>query len=182
MATEKPDRKPAPLQSDGWFPIALCCDVFNVNRPSFDITYRPLVPPEAIQKIGASGKVYIRIRDLIEALTQKRVKDALESMMKKAANGKGDDVLLAGEITPALEEYRRVKTEQAKITLEQMKGEYVPIAELREKLQPIFGNLRRAVETLQTRYGNDASQIIADAVADAAKAIASATDDKSKGK
>jgi hypothetical protein len=72
-----------------------------------------------------------------------------------------DDPLLDGPDSPALERYRDARASLSELELEQRRGRLVDVDELGDWwANEIAAPLRRATETLQTRFGVEAAEIV----------------------
>jgi hypothetical protein len=125
----------------------------------FDAAIRPLIPDAATEKNG---------RTLLMA--GEAVVDAIAA--HRARQGETDP-LMAGTVadSPALERYRLARARAAEMDLQERERTHLPIGELDGMLTHFASHLRRGGETLQRRFGNEASEIFNDAV-DAAERAA----------
>lgn len=78
-----------------------------------------------------------------------------------------DPLLGSDGDSPALEEYRRAKAALARLELAEREGKLVPVDELHGLLTEGAAVLRRAGETLSRRFGNEALQVLNEALAEA---------------
>jgi len=76
----------------------------------------------------------------------------------------GDDPLLAGFDSPALEEYRRAKAALANLDLAQRERELIPLERLQLFHAEMAHVLRQASDTLQRHHGPEALAIIEEAL------------------
>jgi hypothetical protein len=97
-----------------------------------------------------------------------------------ASTAAGEDPLMQGEGSPALERYRTVRADQEELKLAEMRRELLPRREIHQYLQRGQGIVRQAVETLQRQYGPDAAKLMNDAFIEAQRVLDSlVTDDGS---
>jgi hypothetical protein len=68
----------------------------------------------------------------------------------------GEDPLLTGTSSPALEDYRRERAALAKLERQERERRLLPREEVRQTLARIAGILRAAGDALQRQYGADA--------------------------
>ena len=79
----------------------------------------------------------------------------------------GLDAAGEGVSSPALERLREVRVLQDQIKLDLMRADAIPRRDLEPSLAKFAGILRRAGETLQRQYGDDAAAVLNEAVAEA---------------
>ena len=77
------------------------------------------------------------------------------------------DPAMRGPSSPALEEFRKWRALREKLAYGRDCRLYAKIEDVHTLVADIASTLRRAVETLQKRFGRDARDIIADALTDA---------------
>jgi phage terminase Nu1 subunit (DNA packaging protein) len=82
------------------------------------------------------------------------------------------DPLLKGPTSPYLEKYRREKFLLARLDRRERQGQLIARADVHTGLSIFAGLIRRAASTLQDKYGQDAYDILCDAMFDAESAIA----------
>jgi hypothetical protein len=141
----------------GWFPLWLVAAAFGVTRQGFHDIVRPLISAADVRGAGERG-TKVRCRGAIDAWVGHKL-------------GMSEDpdaaALFGGSQSPALEEWRKYKAGQEKIKLDLMRKMAFP----REQLEPALGAfaaaLRRAGETLQRQYGDDAASVLNDALNEA---------------
>lgn len=78
-----------------------------------------------------------------------------------------DDLLLQGETSDALEEYRRERALLARLDRLERERELLPRDGVKQSLGRIAAILRGAGDTLQRQFGDDAHAILVEALADA---------------
>jgi len=81
------------------------------------------------------------------------------------------DDMLVGESSPALERYRTARAGLAELDLEREQKTHVALADLGPALSRFTARLRQAGEILQRRFGSDASDILNDAIEEAADIV-----------
>lgn len=142
----------------GWLSVAECRRAMAVSHEAWNKTYRPLVPVNAIR--GAGPNTRIRLRNLIDALIQRELARQREAM------GQGDDdpMLYQGGESPNLERLRAAKAKLAEMDLEERRGTHADLAELHQSLLRFGGQIRRAGEILQRRYGPEATDVLNEAI------------------
>ncbi len=77
-----------------------------------------------------------------------------------------DDAIMAGGDSPALERWRTERAELAELDLDQNRGELLHVGAARQTLGRWAQILRKAGEQLRRQYGNDAGDILQDALDD----------------
>ena len=75
-----------------------------------------------------------------------------------------DDPMFENADSPALERYRWARAEQEEMKASQMRGELVEIGDISDGLQLMASILRQAIETLQKQHGQDAADVLSDAL------------------
>ena len=90
--------------------------------------------------------------------------DFLAANAKKLA---ADDALLSAGNSPALEEYRKERAALARLERLQREGQLLPRDEARDALSRIAGTIRAAGDTLARQFGNDALEVLVEAIDDA---------------
>jgi len=83
----------------------------------------------------------------------------------------GEDPLLTGTSSPALEDYRRERAALAKLERQERERRLLPREEVRQTLARIAAVLRAAGDSLQRQYGPDALNILREALLDAERDI-----------
>ena len=97
----------------------------------------------------------------------KALHDFLATNARKLAAGDGDDPLMAGASTPALERYRLARAKLAELELEQREGNVLLRDVLHEGFGEIASMLRRASERLDRQCGREAYEILDEALTNA---------------
>ena len=85
--------------------------------------------------------------------------DFLATNAFRLAGENGEDALLGGANSPALERYREARAKLAELDLQEREKDLLPAAEVHEMLVRLSTLLRNAGETLQRQYGPDAVAI-----------------------
>ena len=98
---------------------------------------------------------------------------ALHDFLKRNAQKliEADDVLLAGESSPALERYREERAALARLDRLEREGSLLPRDEVREAMGRVASMIRSAGDALQRHYGQAAAEILTDALDDAEREI-----------
>lgn len=152
---QKTTQKPSEVDR-GWFTLADCAAAFDMTSQGFHKEIRPLLSPEDVRGEGKKG-VTIRLRGAIDAHAARQV----ESVRKDA------DPMLAGGDSPALERYREAKAGLAEMDLQERQKSHVNLQSLNDALMRFASTIRRAGEALQRRFGNEASEIMNEAIDEA---------------
>lgn len=76
-----------------------------------------------------------------------------------------------GGSSPALEEFRRERAIMARLDRQQREGQLLPRDQVREGMLRIAATIRAAGEILARQYGNEAREIIVEAITDAESEI-----------
>jgi phage terminase Nu1 subunit (DNA packaging protein) len=136
----------------GWLTKAEMSAVFDVAPRTWESTYRRYAGPESTKQVGGVGFYHCR-----------RILDAWAAAQgdKPAAT---DPMLVGGEDSPALERYRLARARLVEMELEQREKTHVAIAEIEPQLMRLGGLIRRAGETLARKYGNDAADVVNQAI------------------
>ena len=88
---------------------------------------------------------------------------AILEWVRSTANG--DDPLLAGGDSPNLERYRAAKAQLAEMDAAERQGQLVNVDQLTEWwAAEVVPPIRRAIDTLQLRFGPEAAQVITEAI------------------
>lgn len=135
--------------------------IFGVSVQQIDARHAKL-DPAAVTKLGQ--RVWLNIPKIVAAL--------IAEAEAKAAEKLGGDPLLAGTDatdSPALERYRDYRAKLARLEFEEREGSHVPIADIDGALVRFGNRLRMAGEVLQRRWGNEAADVLNEAITDALK-------------
>lgn len=97
--------------------------------------------------------------------------DFLAERSRALAVPEGEDPELSGYDSPALEQQRRLKNQLLEIQLARELGNYVPRLHVHTGLATFAGLIRKAGEVLQRQYGDDAYQILDEALVEAQNAL-----------
>ncbi len=81
-----------------------------------------------------------------------------------ARSGKTDDPELAGPASAGLERYRQARAAIAELELARLRRQLVPRAEVHAVLDQVAATLRTAGEILARHHGDDARQVLEDAI------------------
>lgn len=95
----------------------------------------------------------------------------LATNARRLAVADGEDPLMAGVNSPALEEYRRARAKLAELDLLERKQVLLPRDQIHEGLGRITSVLRMAGDALQRQYGPEAQRILDEALDDAQREI-----------
>ena len=134
----------------GWVTRKEIAAVFDVSVTHVDRSLRRYVPAGMVKTID--GRTYFHGRSLLDAWAEaERLK-------------RHPDDLMSGDLSPALEEYRRHRARVAKCEADEREGVSVALAEIDPPLMQLAGVLRRAGESLTRKYGNDAGAILNEAI------------------
>lgn len=143
----------------GWFDKAVTAEIFGCEERYVDGHHRKIAP-DAVKTVGR--KVYLHLPTVIKA----HVADKLAKADKSSTQV--EDPLLVGSDSPQLERYRAAKAGLAELDLEQRKKTHVDAHELHDGFMAIAGIVRRSAgDTLLARFGNDATEILNDAIEEA---------------
>jgi len=146
----------------GWFDLKTMAAIFGMTAQGFHKQLRPLIAPEDVTDAGKRGEVRIRARGAIDAHVQKAIE-------KAAAK---PDPLLQGAASPQLEKYRAARASMAELELAEKRGELIRLSELQPAFREYGSALRRAGELLQREFGNRASEILNEVLAEAEAGVA----------
>jgi len=146
-------KRPGP----GWLSKNELSAVFDVNPRTFEKVYRRYASPESEKTI--EGKIYFHARSVVNAWAESK-----DAGRPKVAPDVDTDPLLAGFDSPALEEYRRHAAREKKVKADLAERSAVPLDEIESTLLKLTPILRNAGEELNRRFGNDAGQILNEAI------------------
>ncbi len=135
-----------------WVERTKAAKYFGVGIRQFDERHRKLLPESAIRK--ADNKVYVDFPKLIKAYIEQET---------KPVSG-GDDPMLAGGSSPALEQYRAAKARLAEMDVAKRKGELANVSDMEKSLGVLCDALRRGVEFVQRKFGNGPADPIRESV------------------
>lgn len=90
---------------------------------------------------------------------------------RDARRGKGDDPELAGPASAGLERYRQARAAIAELELARLRRQLVPREEVHAVLDQVATTLRRAGEILARHHGDEARQVLEDAIDDARRLL-----------
>ncbi len=97
--------------------------------------------------------------------------DFLAANKHRLAAANGEDPLMAGEGSPALERYRTVRADQEELKLAEMRRELLPRSDIHAVLIRGMSIVRRSMETLQRAHGDDAMAIVSEALEEAERVL-----------
>ena len=92
------------------------------------------------------------------------IHDLLAKYGQKLTSTEDTDPLLQGTSSPALEQYRAMKTKLAALEFGRQSGHLIPRAELEPGLDLLTNILREAGESLRRGYGEDAASVLNEAM------------------
>lgn len=154
--------KTAQKPGHNWYSKAEICAFQGIAEQSFDRTYRPHIPGDAIQKIGA--RVWFHGPKYFEMVIQKNLTEA------KPVDAAGDPLLSGGD-SVFLEEYRKQKARIAKVEADEVEKIVVRVDKLKPSLMSAMALIRRAGEALERRFGSEAAGILVEAIDEAVSNI-----------
>ncbi|MEW6251243.1 MAG: hypothetical protein AB1716_11390 [Planctomycetota bacterium] len=145
-------RKPRsePRHETGWLSRADMCAVWDVSEQVFDRNVRPHFPPEAVRIDGGRLWFYARA--------------CLDAWAARLATG-GEDPLLCGGESPALEEYRRERAALARLDRLEREGSLLQRDQVHGELARLAAAMRAAGERV-ARISGDAAEVLTDALDD----------------
>jgi len=76
----------------------------------------------------------------------------------------GDELLVSGSDSPALERYRQAKAELSELELARQRKDVMPLEDVRRVCETYGSHIKRATRTLRRRYDNGAADVILDAL------------------
>lgn len=144
-------------KEDGWFSTALAARAFGVDVRAFTRNYAPLAEQSDVRRVSDNRLEYY-VRSLIDALVRREVAAAA------AVAGGPDAELLGGGDSPNLERLRLAKAQIAEIELQERRKDIIPRAQVHDLLTRVSVQLRRAGEILQRQWGEDAQQVLDEAL------------------
>jgi hypothetical protein len=133
----------------GWYTLDQMEEMFDLTRDGFAKSVRPLIPDDAIRNAGKKGMT-IHGRRAINAF---------------AAKASSEDPLMeAGGDSPSLERYRAARATWVELDLAERSKQLVKIEVVAEALRPSFQILRNMGDRLIRTYGNDAGEVVREAL------------------
>lgn len=140
--------------------------IFDCSENNFRQNIKPVIEePDIRREYGSTGKVkrvWYRARGVIESW-------AANEAAKRTPESTSDPEL-AGDASPALERYRAARAQLAEFELKLKQGDLMARADVHEGLSEAGAILRRKAIRLRKLFGEEAAQIIADAVEDMLRA------------
>ena len=140
-----------------WWTRIQMAEMFDLTAGGFQRSIQPHIPAEAIKQ-GEAKRLLFNGRAVIEAYASHRKPETTS------------DPELAGDGSPALERYRAARAEIAEYDLQIRRGDLMARADVHAGLTEAGAILRRKIARLRKAYGDDAAQIITDAVDDMLRA------------
>src|SRR4051812_41273803 len=118
--------------------------IFGVTEHQFWRKYQTMVPAHAARRVA--GKDFFQPRPLIDAIVAAELAEQKQKLAAQfgATSDSAADAIFKDASPKVLDELRRVKIDQEKITLALMRGDAIPRAELEMGLSALAGLLRRA--------------------------------------
>ena len=150
----------------GWFTRKEAAAFVGVREPNFDQNIRAYLPADAVQR-GDRRRVWIWGPAIIALLTERE----REKAKSASSNGDGDPLMVDGSDSPALERYRLARARIEELNYETRRGKYIPVDQLQQGWHAMANILRDAVARLRRQYGNEAGDLIDEALDDAEQTI-----------
>lgn len=145
------------IKAEYWLSLADCANAFGMTKQGFHVEVRPLVQPEHVVA-GDTGLVKVYTRGAFEAWAAKRYGTAAADLVR-------EERLLKIQ-------RERVKLAQAELDLKQQRGDTLS----REAVQRLYGeaaaHIRRAIDAVAARFGDDARSIMVAGLDHADRALA----------
>lgn len=138
-----------------WFTPADSAILVGLKIRQFRDAIQPLISPAAVKRSGR----------LIRFAGPAVVAAAIEYRAPKIASD--EEAMLAGGDSVWLERYREVKTRLAQKELEEREKTHANLKDLESALNRFANRIHGAGETLQRKFGADASDVLNDAIDDA---------------
>lgn len=153
---KQPAQKPE-HPGTGWFTRAEMIAMFNISATQFDKKYKPLAPAEGV----FDGRVckYFHGRKLLDAW----LNDELSKHKPKAIVDEDGDALDLSKMAHG-DRLIKAKAEREELKLQREREESVDRKAIHDLLTGIARYLRGSMESLQRRYGNEAAEIVSDAL------------------
>jgi hypothetical protein len=148
-------------QADLWLPRKLVAAALRISPRQFDEKVRPDLPPDAIRGSGRTLRIYLP--DAIDA----RIEQKAGERKRPVAGGDETDPLLMGYDSPALERYRLARAKREELQLEELRKRLVDRTDLRKGWALVASQLRQAVENLQRLHGQEAADLVVEALEEA---------------
>jgi hypothetical protein len=145
---------------DAWFTLGQMAAAFDVTRQAFHDAVRPLIKADDITGAGERGTL-VRCRGAIDAYTDRKVKQALTEVAQREG---GNDPLLVGGTSPALEDYRKARAKLANLDVAEREHQLINLGELDSGIRALGDRIRRATELLVRRFGNEVADVMNDAI------------------
>jgi phage terminase Nu1 subunit (DNA packaging protein) len=156
-----------------WLTRTEAAALVQLSPRQFDEAIKSRLAKAAIAGTGA--KLRYKAIDVVAALVEYRI-----SQLKIEGE---DAALLAGDETPGLERMRLARADILEMERDKLHGKLVPIDELSTPLAQLGALIRNAAAKLARKYGNDAPELLNQAVDEAeagwGKLIADAANNQS---
>lgn len=140
------------MSGDLWFTRQQAADLVGLSARQFDDAIRPLLPEKATR--GGGRSLRFSGPAVVAAHVERRVEQAGPSSPSPPAID-GDDPLMNGDGSPALESYRWWRAEEVKLKVERERGTHVQVSRIRDSLLTAAVAVRNRFDRLVRRYDNE---------------------------
>lgn len=148
--TKKVDER----RPESWVKKATLAAMFDISDRSVERFLSKVIPADAVRGEG-KGLEY-HGKSIIVAWAIRHYAGTAPSVH---AGNLADEMLVEGD-SPALERYRNARAALSELDLAERRGVVVHVDRFREHLVRAFRLIRRAGESLQRKFGNEASDIL----------------------
>lgn len=151
-----PDSEPVDDASWQWVSRIRVAELIGISVTGFDRFVRPHLPADAI--LGAGRDVKYHAPKCVKLRIEQKTAEARQRVPD------GEDALLGGGDSPALEKYRQMRADQEQIKLGEMRRQVLRRQWLLDSLRPALSGMKSAGDRLAKSFGNAAAEIFNDAV------------------
>jgi hypothetical protein len=152
-SAKKKPRRPGPE----WFTRTEMARVLNVNPRQVD-ELRERVPEDAIKRV-----------DRIVFLHGRRFLDARDRAVERADERDAEALMTEGADSPAMERFRLARAQLAELELSERTAQVVRLDKLEPAIARFASILRKAGETITRLHGNDAGNVLIEAIDEAVR-------------
>jgi hypothetical protein len=143
------------MNDELWFDRSTIAALLGIAPKTFDEGLRKRLPADAVRGAGRDLRFFAPVA--VQALVAKRVTAA-----ERTADP--DPLMSGGSDSPQLERYRAANADLKEMERDRVRKSLIRVDELEPQLMKLADVLRGAGDHLVRRFGNDAGQIITEAI------------------
>jgi len=147
------------ITDDAWVDRKTCALWLRISLTHFEREYQSRFGDG--DKVKEGNKWWFRGLPLANLI---REQERASPRTHGSSNGPDDDPAMAGPVTAALEDYRRQRAELARLDVLERKKQLIPTDQVHEAMATIARILRNAGETLVKHHGQEAGEVMDEAV------------------